>query len=78
LRSNHSFVKDVKQDRRSKFVSDATVEAARKEKNRVKKVARRRDRTPKDRRAFYKAIRSHCRLKQIHEQAQREKDAMFQ
>jgi hypothetical protein len=78
LHSNHSFVWDVKQDRRRKFVSDATVEAARKKKNCVKKVARRRDSTPRDRRAFYKAIRSHCRLKRIHQQAQREKDAMFQ
>jgi hypothetical protein len=78
LRSTHSFVKDVKQDRRRKSVSDATVEVARKEKNRLKKVARWRDSTPRDRRAFYKAIRSHCRLKRIHEQAQREQDAMFQ
>jgi hypothetical protein len=75
LRSNCSFVKDVKQDRRRKSASDATVEAAHKEKNCLKKVAHRRDR---DRRAFYKAIRSHCRLKRIREQAQREKDAMFQ
>jgi hypothetical protein len=78
LHSNHSFVKDVKKDRRRKSVSDATVEAARKEKNRPKKVARRRDSTPRDRRAFYKAIRSHYRLKRIHKQVQREKDAMFQ
>jgi hypothetical protein len=78
LRSNHSFVKDVKQDRRRKSVSDATVEVAHKEKNRLKKVARRIDSTQRDRRAFYKAIRSHCRLKRIHEQAQREKDAIFQ
>jgi hypothetical protein len=78
LCSNCSFVKDVKQDRRRKSVSDATVEAARKEKNCLKKVARGRNSTPRDRRAFYEAIRSHCRLKRIHEQAQREKDAMFQ
>jgi hypothetical protein len=78
LHSNRSFVKDVKQDRRRKSVSDATVEAARKEKNRLKKVAHRRDSTLRDRRAFYEAIRFHCRLKRIHEQAQREKDAMFQ
>jgi hypothetical protein len=78
LRSNHSFVKDVKQDRRRKSVSDATVEPARKEKKCLKKVACRRDSTPRDRRAFYEVIRSHCRLKRIHEQAQREKDAMFQ
>jgi hypothetical protein len=78
LHSNHSFVKDVKQDRRRKSASDATVEAACKEKNCLKKVARRKDSTPRDRRIFYEAIRSHCRLKQIHEQAQREKDAMFQ
>jgi hypothetical protein len=77
LRSNSSFVKDVKKDRRKSF-SDASVEAARKEKNCLKKVACRRDSTPMDRRAFYEAIRSHCRLKRIHEQAQREKDAMFQ
>jgi hypothetical protein len=78
LHGNHSFVKDVKQDRRRKSVSDATVEAARKENNCLKKVARRRDSTPRDRRAFYDVIKSHCRLKRIHEQAQREKDAMFQ
>jgi hypothetical protein len=78
LRSNHSFVKDVKPDRRRKSVSDATVEAVYKKKNRLKKVARRRDSTPRDRRAFCEAIRSHCRLKRIHEQAQREKDAIFQ
>jgi hypothetical protein len=77
LRGNHGFVKDVKQDRR-KAVSDETVEAACKENNRLKKVARRRDSTPRDKRAFDEAIRSHCRLKRIHEQAQREKDAMFQ
>jgi hypothetical protein len=53
LRSNHSFVKDVKQDRRRKSVSDASVEAARKEKNRLKKIAHRRESTPQDRRAFY-------------------------
>jgi hypothetical protein len=78
LRSNHSFVKDVKQDRRRKSVSDATVKAACKEKNRLKNVARRRDSNPRDRRVFYEATRSHCRLKRIHKQAQREKDAMFQ
>ena len=78
LRSNHSFVKDVKQDRRRKSVSDASVEAARKEKNRLKKVARRRGSTPQDRRAFYGAIRSHSHLKRIHEQVQRDKDATFQ
>jgi hypothetical protein len=38
FRSNHSFVKDVKQDRRRKSVSDASVEAALKEKNRLKKI----------------------------------------
>jgi hypothetical protein len=42
LRSNHSSVKDVKKDRRRKFVNDASVEAVRKEKNRLKKIARRR------------------------------------
>jgi hypothetical protein len=77
LRSNHSFVKDVKQDRR-KSVSDASVEAARKVKNRLKKIARRRGSTPQDRKAFYGAIRSYSRLKRIHEQAQRDKDATFQ
>jgi hypothetical protein len=66
LRSNHSFVKDVKKDRRRKSVSDATVEAAHKEKNCLKMVARRRDSTPRDRRAFYEAVRSHCRPKRIH------------
>jgi hypothetical protein len=74
----HSFVKDVKQYRMRKSVGDATVEAALKEKNRLKKVAHRRDSTSRDRGAFYEAIRSHCRLKWIHEQAQREKNAMFQ
>jgi hypothetical protein len=78
LRSYHSFVKDIKKDRRMKSVSDATVEKARKEKNRLKNVARRRDSTPRDRRAFSEAIRSHCRLNRIHEHAWREKDAMFQ
>jgi hypothetical protein len=39
LRSNRSFVRDVKQERRRKSVSDATVEVARKEKNCLKKVA---------------------------------------
>jgi hypothetical protein len=38
LRSNHSFVKDVKQDRRRKSVSDASVEAAHKENNRLKRL----------------------------------------
>jgi hypothetical protein len=38
LRSNHSFVQDVKQERRRKSVSDASVEVARKEKNRLKKL----------------------------------------
>jgi hypothetical protein len=52
LRSNPSFVKDVKQDRRRKSASNASVEAARKEKNCLKKVARRRGSTPQDRRAF--------------------------
>jgi hypothetical protein len=33
---------------------------------------------PQDRKAFYGAIRSHSRLKRIHEQAQRDKDATFQ
>jgi hypothetical protein len=77
LHSNHSFFKDVKKDRRRMFVSNATVEAARKEKNHLKKVAPRKDSTPRDRRDFYEAIRSHCRLKQIHEQAQREKMQFF-
>jgi hypothetical protein len=54
------------------------VEAARKEKNRLKKIAHRRGSTPQDRRAFYEAIRSHSQLKRIHEQAQRDKDATFQ
>jgi hypothetical protein len=45
LRRNHSFVKYVKQDRRRKSVSNASVEAARKEKNRLKKIARRRGST---------------------------------
>jgi hypothetical protein len=76
LCNNHSFVKDVKQDRRRKSVSNASVEAARKEKNRLKKITRRS--TPQDRKAFYGAIRSHSRLKRIHEQAQRDKDATFQ
>jgi hypothetical protein len=78
LRSNCSFVKDIKQDRRRKSVSDASVEAARKEKNCLKNIARRRGSTPQDRRAFYGAIKSHSRLKRIHEQAQRDKDATFQ
>jgi hypothetical protein len=78
LRSKCSFVKDVKQDRRRKSVSNASVEAARKEKNCLKKVARRRRSTPQDRRAFYGVIRSHSGLKRIHEQAQRDKDADFQ
>jgi hypothetical protein len=52
LRSNHSFVKDVKKDRRRKSVSNATVETACKEKNSLKKVALRRNSTPRDRRAF--------------------------
>jgi hypothetical protein len=68
--SNRSFVKDVKQDRRRKFVSNASVEAARKEKNHLKKIARRRGSTPQDRRAFYGTIRSHSCLKRIHEQAE--------
>jgi hypothetical protein len=46
LRSNHSFVMDVKQDRSRKSVSNASVEAARKEKNRLKKIARMRGRLP--------------------------------
>jgi hypothetical protein len=54
------------------------VEAARKEKNRLKKIALRRGSTPQDRRAFYGATRSHSCLKKIHEQAQRDKDATFQ
>jgi len=77
LHSNHSLVKDVKQDRRRKSVSDATVEAARKEKNCLKKVARKRDSTPRDRRTFNEVIRSHFRLKRIHVQAQREKMQCF-
>jgi hypothetical protein len=47
-----SFVKDVKKDRRRKSVSDATVEVAHRKKNRLKKVARRRDKTARDRRAI--------------------------
>jgi hypothetical protein len=78
LRSNHSSVKDVKQDRRRKSVSDASVKAARKDKNHLRKVARRRGSIPQDRRAFYGAIRSHSCLKKIHEQAQRDKDPAFQ
>jgi hypothetical protein len=54
------------------------VEAARKEKNCLKKVDRRRRSTPQDKRAFNGAIRSHSRLKRIHEQTQRDKDATFQ
>jgi hypothetical protein len=78
LCSNHSFVKDVKQGRRRKSVSDASMEAARKEKNCLKKIGCRRRSTRQDRRAFYGAIRSHSCLKRIHEQAQRDKDATFQ
>jgi hypothetical protein len=52
LRSNRRFFKDVKQDRRRKSVGNASVEAAHKEKNRLKKIARRRGSTPQDRRAF--------------------------
>jgi hypothetical protein len=78
LHSNHSFVKDVKQDRRRKSVGNASVEAARKEKNCLKNISRRRGNTPQDRRAFYGAIRSHSHLKRIHEQAQRDKDATLQ
>jgi hypothetical protein len=78
LRSNRSFVKDVKQDRKRKSVSNASVERAHKEKNRLKKIAHRRGNTCQDRRAFYGAIRSHFRLKRIHEQTQRDKDATFQ
>jgi hypothetical protein len=48
LCSNCSFVKDIKQYRRRKSVSDAAFEAARKDKNCLKKVARRRDSTPRD------------------------------
>jgi hypothetical protein len=47
LHSDHSFVKNVKQDRRQKSVSDASVEAARKEKNRLKKISRRRGSNPR-------------------------------
>jgi hypothetical protein len=54
------------------------LEAARKEKNRLKKVARRRESTQQDRRAFYGAIRSHSCLNRINEQAQRDNDATFQ
>jgi hypothetical protein len=72
-----NYIKDVKQDRRKKSVSDASVEAARKEKNHLKKIARRRESTPQDRMAFHGAIRSHSQLKRIHEQAQRDKDAIF-
>jgi hypothetical protein len=46
LRNNRSFVRDVKQDRRMS-VNDASVEAARKEKNCLKKIARRRGSTPR-------------------------------
>jgi hypothetical protein len=53
LHSNHSFVKDVKQDRRRKSVSDTSVKVAHKEKNHLKKIARRRGGTLQDRRAFY-------------------------
>jgi hypothetical protein len=42
LRSKRSFVKDVKQDRRRKSVSDASVEASCKEKKHLKKISRRR------------------------------------
>jgi hypothetical protein len=54
------------------------VEAARKEKNHLKRIACRRGSTPEVRRAFYGAIRSHSQLKKIHEQVQRDKDATFQ
>jgi hypothetical protein len=54
------------------------VEAARKEKNRLKKIAHRRGSIPQDKRAFYGAIRSHSQLKRIHEQVHRDKDATFQ
>jgi hypothetical protein len=47
LHSNCSFVKDVKQDRRRKSVSDGNVEAARKEMNCLKKIARRRESNPR-------------------------------
>jgi hypothetical protein len=56
LRSNHIFGRDVKQDRRRKSVSDADVEAARKEKNCIRKIAHRRGSTPQDRKFFYGAI----------------------
>jgi hypothetical protein len=56
LHSNRSFVKDVKQNWRRKSVSDASVEAAHKEKNHLKKIARRRGSTSQDKRAFYGAI----------------------
>jgi hypothetical protein len=78
LHSNRSFVKDVKQDRKRKSVSNASVEAARKEKNCLKKIACRRRSTPQDRRVFYGAIRSHSQLKRVHEQAERDKDVTFQ
>jgi hypothetical protein len=73
LHSDHSFVKDVKQDRRRKFVSDVSVEAACKEKNCVKKVSHRRGSTPQDRKAFYGAIwfYSHFRHRGIRMQLSR-------
>jgi hypothetical protein len=78
LHINSSFVKNVKQDSRRTSVSNASVEAAHKEKNRLKKIACRRGSTLQDRRAFYEAIRSHSHLKRIHEQAQSDKIATFQ
>jgi hypothetical protein len=70
LRSNCSFVKNVKRDRRRNSVSDASVEAALKGKNHLKKFAHRRRSTPQVRKYFYRATRSHSRLKRIHEQTQ--------
>jgi hypothetical protein len=77
LRSERSFVKDVKQDRRRKSVNNASVEAARKE-NHLKKIGRWRGSTSQDKRVFYGVIRSHSRLKRIHKQVQRDKDATLQ
>ena len=71
-------VKEVRQDRGRKSVSDASVEAACREKNHLRRIARRRGRNRQDRRAFHEAIRTHSRLKLLHEQAQRGRDVAFQ
>jgi hypothetical protein len=47
LRSNPSFVKDVKQDRRRNSVTGGSMEAANEEKNRLKNIFRRRGSTPR-------------------------------